>query len=84
MMTVRELINWLEDFDDDATVVIGMRQRYGTDFAMEIETISVERVDAWDNGKEEMVVLTEGNQMGGVMYDGDEDDDEELDDDEED
>lgn len=76
MMTVRELINWLEDFDDDATVVIGMRQRYGTDFAMEIETISVERVDAWDNGKEEMVVLTEGNQMGGVMYDGDEDDDE--------
>lgn len=82
MMTVRELINWLEDFDDDATVVIGMRQRYGTDFAMEIETISVERVDAWDNGKEEMVVLTEGNQMGGVMYDGDEDDDEEWDDEE--
>lgn len=74
MMTVRELINWLEDFDDDTEVVIGMRQRYGTDFAMEIETISVERVDAWDDGKEEMVVITEGNQMGGVMYDGDEGD----------
>ena len=67
-MTVRELINWLEDFDEDANVVIGMRQKYGTDFAMEIEDISVERVDVWDNGEEETVVITEGSQMGGVLY----------------
>ena len=74
MMTVRELINWLSDFDDDTEVVIGMRQRYGTDFALEIEYISMESVDVWDEDEEsKKVVITEGVQIGGVCYDGEED-----------
>ncbi len=36
-MTVRELIDQLEAFDDDMDVVIGMQQTYGSNFAMEIE-----------------------------------------------
>lgn len=74
MMTVRELINWLSDFDDDTEVVIGMHQRYGTDFAMDIQSISTETVDVWDEDEESTkVVITEGNQIGGVCYDGEED-----------
>lgn len=67
-MTVRELINWLEDFDDDAIVVIGMHQRYGSDFAMDIDDVSTETVDEWDGEETEMVVITEGSQMGSVHY----------------
>lgn len=71
MVTVRELINWLSDFDEDAEVVIGMRQRYGMDFAMEIEDISMENVDVWGEDEESTkVVITEGIQIGGVCYDG--------------
>lgn len=74
MMTVGELINWLNDFDEDAEVVIGMRQRYGTDFALEIEDISMENVDVWGEDEESTkVVITEGIQIGGVCYDGEED-----------
>ena len=67
-MTVRKLINWLEDFDDDAIVVIGMHQIYGSDFAMNIDDISTETVDKWDGEKTKMVVITEGRQMGSVHY----------------
>ena len=75
MVTVGELINWLNDFDEDAEVVIGMRQRYGTDFALEIEYISMENVDVWDEDEEsKKVVITEGVQIGGVCYGGEEDD----------
>ena len=71
MVTVRELINWLSDFDEDAEVVIGMRQRYGMDFAMEIEDISMENVDVWGEDEESTkVVIAEGIQIGGVCYDG--------------
>lgn len=70
MMTVGELINWLSDFDEDVEVVIGMRQRYGTDFAMDIQSVSTETVDVWEDGESTKVVITEGNQIGGVYYDG--------------
>ena len=74
MVTVRELINWLSDLDEDAEVVIGMRQRYGTDFAMDIQCISTETVDVWGEDEESTkVVITEGNQIGGVCYDSEED-----------
>lgn len=68
-MTVRELINWLEDFDEDAEVVIGMRQRYGSDFAMEIGNISEEKVNLWDEDDgNPCIVITEGSQIGSVDY----------------
>ena len=35
-MTVRELIDELERFDDDMEVKIGMIQNYGSNFAMDI------------------------------------------------
>lgn len=75
-MTVKELINWLEDFDDDAEVVIGMKQRYGSNFAMEIENVSEEKVDNWDTNEEDIpyVVITEGKQIGCVGYEDEEED----------
>ena len=70
MMTVGELINWLSDFDENVEVVIGMRQRYGTDFAMDIQSVSTETVDVWEDGESTKVVITDGNQIGSVCYDG--------------
>lgn len=68
-MTVRELINWLEDFDEDAEVVIGMQQTYGTDFAMEIENVSEENVNLfYGDSEDKFVVITEGSQIGSVDY----------------
>lgn len=68
-MTVRELINWLEDFDEDAKVIIGMLQTYGTDFAMEIENVSEENVNLfYGDSEDKFVVITEGSQIGSVDY----------------
>lgn len=73
-MTVRELINWLEDFNEDAEVVIGMHQRYGTDFAMAIGEVSTEKINMFYGDDEDddsrYVVITEGNQIGSVSYKG--------------
>ena len=75
-MTVKELIKWLSEFDEDAEVVIGMQQTYGTDFAMEIEYVSEEKVDSWDINDSDVtcVVITEGRQIGGVAYDDESED----------
>lgn len=71
-MTVKELINWLEDFNEDAEVVIGMHQRYGTDFAMEIEEVSEEKLNLfYGNDDSDYVVITEGEQIGSVCYEDD-------------
>ena len=68
-MTVREFINWLEDFDEDAEVVIGMQQTYGTNFAMEIENVSEENVNLfYEDSEDKFVVITEGSQIGSVDY----------------
>lgn len=68
-MTVRELVNWLEEFDEDAEVVIGMQQTYGTDFAMEIEDVSNENVNLfYEDSEDKFVVITEGSQIGSVSY----------------
>ena len=73
-MTVRELTNWLEDFNEDAEVVIGMHQRYGTDFAMAIGEVSTEKINMFYGDDEDddsrYVVITEGNQIGSVSYRG--------------
>ena len=71
-MTVRELIEELERFDDDMEVIIGMQQNYGSDFAMDIREIGTYEVDEWYGEDGEKVVITEGSQIGTVHYNDDE------------
>ena len=89
-MKVRDLIEELQNFDEDMEVKIGMRQRYGTDFAMDVEyDIEVRKIRAFWGSDYKAVVITQGSQCGAVVYrdyedDNDEDDwDEEENDDEE-
>lgn len=67
-MTVDELIGMLEQFDRDAEVVIGMRQRYGSDFAKEIVDVTEEEITPWYDDNMNVVVITEGGQLGVVNY----------------
>ena len=77
-MKVKDLIAYLEDFDGDAKVIIGMRQTYGTDFAMEVEyDIEERKIRAFYGNDYKAVVITEGRQCGAVAYDEDDDDDDE-------
>ena len=73
-MTVRELIDMLESFDDDIEVVIGMQQNYGTDFAMEIRDVEEYDISAFYGEDYKAVVITEGGQCGSVDYDGEHED----------
>jgi hypothetical protein len=73
-MTVRELIEALECFDDDMKVVIGMQQRYGTDFAMDIRDVEEYKVLSFYDEDYKAVVITEGEQDGSVDYSGECDD----------
>lgn len=76
-MKVRDLIEYLEDFDGDMEVKIGMRQRYGTDFAMDVEhDIEERKIRAFWGSDYKAVVITQGDQCGAVVYrDYDDDDD---------
>lgn len=74
-MTVRDLIEALEMFDDDMEVVIGMQQRYGTDFAMRIcRNIEEYTINPFYDEDYEAVVITEGEQIGSVKYNSEDDD----------
>lgn len=74
-MTVRDLIEELQNFDDDMEVIIGMRQTYGTDFAMDVEyDIGERKIRAFWGNDYKAVVITEGSQCGAVVYDDAEDD----------
>ena len=74
-MTVRDLINILETYDDDMQVKIGMRQTYGTDFAMNVEyDIEERKIKAFYGNDYKAVVITEGSQCGVVAYNNNEDD----------
>lgn len=48
-MTVGELIGWLQEFDDDAEVVIAEYQSYGSNFAYDIGDVSNKRYSNWDD-----------------------------------
>jgi hypothetical protein len=75
-MTVRDLIDELENFDKDMEVIIGMRQTYGSDFAMDVEyDIDEHSIHAFFGENYKAVVITEGSQCGVVDY-NDEDDEE--------
>lgn len=68
-MTVRELIEVLEQFDEDMEVKIGMAQSCGSNFAMNICNEPEElTINDWNNRKYKAVVLTEGRQIGTVDY----------------
>lgn len=76
-MTVRDLIEELQNFDDDMEVMIGMRQTYGSDFAMDIEfDIEEHNIHAFYGENYKAVVITEGSQCGTVNYADDDEDDE--------
>ena len=76
-MTVRDLIEMLEEFDEDMEVRIGMIQNYGSNFAMSIvDDIAEHKIRTFYGNDFRAVVLTEGHQIGTVDYD---DDDEEYD-----
>lgn len=72
-MTVGQLRKQLESFDDDMEVIIGMRQDYGSDFAMTIIGC-VDEYNLTVFGDEDCraVVITEGEQIGIVDYSEDE------------
>lgn len=75
-MKVRDLIEELENFDENMEVCIGMIQRYGSNFAMDIiEDIEEHTIKAYYGNDFKAVVITEGNQIGVVDYD-DEDEEE--------
>ena len=77
-MKVRDLIDALEQFDEDMEVRIGMIQNYGSNFAMNIcDDVEEHRIRSFYGDDFRAVVITEGNQVGTVKYD-DEDEDEEF------
>lgn len=76
-MTVRDLIEMLEEFDEDMEVRIGMIQNYGSNFAMNIiNDIAEHNIRTFYGNDFKAVVLTEGNQIGTVDYDDEEEEDE--------
>lgn len=71
-MTVRELIEELENFNDDIEVIIGMVQIYGSNFAMKIIEVKEYNIIPFYDDEYKAVVITEGNQIGVVDYPDDE------------
>lgn len=72
-MTVRDLIETLEEFDEDMEVRIGMIQNYGSNFAMNIvDEVAEHKIRRFYGEDFTAVVITEGNQIGVVEYDDEE------------
>lgn len=72
-MTVRDLIDALEQFDEDMEVRIGMIQTYGSNFAMNIcNDVEEHTIRTFYGNDFQAVVITEGNQIGTVDYDDEE------------
>lgn len=79
--TVKEMINWLKDFDEDMEVLLGEEQRYGCDFAYNIRDINERPFTEWDNfgtpvrrdEDKKAVVITLDRQIGTIDYDNEDD-----------
>lgn len=75
-MTVRDLIDALEEFDEDMEVRIGMIQNYGCNFAMDIMCdVEEHNIRSFYGDDYKAVVITEGGQVGTVNYYDDEEED---------
>lgn len=75
-MRVRDLIEELENFDEDMEVRIGMIQNYGSNFAMNIiDDIAEHTIKSYYGKDFKAVVITEGNQVGVVDYDDEDEED---------
>ena len=73
-MKVKDLIEILKTYDGDMKVKIGMQQRYGSDFAMDIDCeVAEHNIRAFYGNDYKAVVITEGSQCGTVDYDDEED-----------
>lgn len=72
-MTVKELINWLQDFDGDTEVVIAEYQNHGSNFAYDVWDVSKTRYNNWyDDDIDEdgvCVQITMGSQIGTMCDD---------------
>ena len=65
-------------YDENMEVIIGMRQKYGSDFAMDIEfDIEEHNIHAFYGNDYKAVVITEGSQCGVVDYNYEDEEDEE-------
>lgn len=77
-MTVRDLIEMLEEFDEDMDVCIGMIQNYGSNFAMNIcDDVEIHKINSFYGDNYKAVVITEGNQIGTVDYNDEEEEEDE-------
>lgn len=65
-MTVAELRNMLSDYDGETEVMIGMYQRYGSDFAYALDEIEdTKSFSAFFGGdNDDVIFLLEGEQIG--------------------
>ena len=72
-MTVKELINWLQDFDGDTEVVMAQYQNHGCDFAYDIWDVSKTKYIRWDDDEDDddgtCVQITIGSQIGTMCDD---------------
>ena len=69
-MTVKEMINYLRQFDGNREVIVGEQQRYGSDFAYsisDIDELPFESFKEWEEERE-MVVINLGRQIGTIDY----------------
>ncbi len=69
-MTVRDLIDELENYDEDMEVCIGMYQRYGSDLTYDIcDELEVNGINKfYEEDIDEAVMLIMGTQMGIIKY----------------
>lgn len=72
-MTVGELINALEDYEEDMEVCIGMYQNYGSNFTYDIcDELEVNGINSfYGDDEDEVVMLIMGGQTGTIKYDDD-------------
>lgn len=70
-MTVGELKELLEDFDDEMEVRIGMVQRYGTDFVYDINEVEENGVEAFYGDDYKAVMIMMGSQLGAINFNND-------------
>ena len=83
-MKVKDLIEILETYDENQEIVIGMKQNYGTDFATKVTyDIEERKIRSFWGADYKAVVITQGEQLGAVVYNPDEWEDEEEEEEEE-